>query len=257
MPAKPAKSRPNLFVVSRHKRCEANVVDRLERALRLLDESTSAWKEGRRGEAIKFLRQAIHIEERALGHQSLAVASALPQFGAYLMIDGQLAESERSLQRGIGLLGRYREKEKEAVAAQALLAELYLKTTRHPDAEAVLAKALPAAVRSYGPDSPEVARLLHSQAIAKEGQGFLSDALALLEQALAVCEKPGKERADFLPTVLGALVRVDFELGHRVEAMDYLDRLLLMLPDDGDDFDPDRGHDDFDLDEPADPPTGA
>lgn len=233
-PAKTLKPRPSFVVLSRGKGCDVNVTRRLEQALQKLDQASDAWQQGRHGDAIRLLKEAIDIEQACLGPDSAAVATALPQLGAYLLIAGEFAEAETVLQRGIALLANYPVREKEAVAARALLAELYLKTGRPAEAEATIAEVLPLGERAFGAGSVEVARLLHTRGLAQECLGEHEAAAASFGRALSLCESgPDREHLEaVIPAILGSLVRVSFALGRNEKAMEYLDRLLLQLPDD-------------------------
>ncbi len=234
MPAKPVRTRLSFVVLNRAKGCQADITSRLEKALRLLDQATAAWKGGQREAAIKQLREAIGLEEVCLGAESPAVATALPQLGAYLLIDGQLAEAEIVLNRGIDLLAAYPVREKEMIAAKALLVELYLKTARQAEAEQTVTSALLDGDRVFGAESVEVVRLLHSLGLAREGQGDLGGATGAFGRALSICDT-GKDRKTLepmLPAILGSLVRLAFAGGQSDRAIEYLDRLLLVLPDD-------------------------
>lgn len=219
---------------SRGKRCSSEFARKLEDALKLLDRASLAWNDGKHEEAIRDLEDAVRIEEACLGPESVAVAIALVQLGAYLFLAGKLPEAENVLLRGVGSLAGFPSREKESVAGKAILIELYLKAGRPAEAEAAASDALDQCARAFGSHSVETIRLLVSAGKAAEAMGKFAEATARFEEALAICDagSDGLPLEEVLPVVLGALVRVGFASGANEKAMRYLDRLLLVLPDD-------------------------
>ncbi|MBM3266775.1 MAG: tetratricopeptide repeat protein [Candidatus Sericytochromatia bacterium] len=223
--------------------CEAPVVpfrrqtqpaDDLERAVALMQEADCAWRAGRHDAAIARLREAIALEESALGPDNPAVATARPLLGAYLLVAGDYAEAECVLTEAVSRLSALPDRPHESVAARALLAELYLKQDRAAEAEALLASLGPACEAAFGPRSPEFARIVLAHGAAHEAAGNLAEALLLFGKALDISDK-SKGGAEFLPVLhraLGGLVRLNFAAGRQATALEYLDRLLLALPDD-------------------------
>ncbi len=223
----------NVLPFSRPQRGADPAGEKLQAALALMDQAHAAWQEGRRTEGIRALKEAIRLEEACLGPRSPAVATAYPLLGAYLLLEGDLSAAEAALGRALSLLERLPDRERERIATRALLVELLLKQGRAAGARDILRDLAGACEKAFGARSPEYARILLAGAQAHEALGEIGDATVSYQAALDVCDKSagGPDMLPVLQAALGALVRLGFASGRQATALEYLDRLLLTIPD--------------------------
>ncbi|MBK8979678.1 MAG: serine/threonine protein kinase [Planctomycetes bacterium] len=130
---------------------------------------------------------------------------------------GQPTVAETELRRALTLADAQDAPERGMVRRE--LGLLFTDAGRFAEADALLTESL-ALARASGQETP-VAQSLHALAILRLGQARYGDAIAALNEALALCDRPG------VPDTLASAVRVTLaEALERTERYDDAERLL-------------------------------
>ncbi len=185
-----------------------------------LNNLASALREqGKAGEALGLLREALAVYRRAYGDEHPMVAVALNNLALTYRDLGELATAERFAAQGLALRRQVLGAENPIVASSLVtLAGLYEQQGHRPAAEATYREALALRERKLAGDHPALASSLIGLGSLLVATGRAAEAVPLLERGLAI--RRAKLPADhpLLFAAEGALGAAYGELGRFAEA---------------------------------------
>jgi tetratricopeptide (TPR) repeat protein len=154
---------------------------------------------GRFETALEYHQQALAIREKALGEDHPEVANSLNNMGNTLRALGRLDEARTTLERALAIREKALGEDHFLVQVSELnLAKVLLAEGRPGEARPLLEEVAEAWRAS---DHPGLAHPLYSLAEVARAQGRLDDAVALLEEALAIREERlGPDHPDTVAT---------------------------------------------------------
>jgi len=162
----------------------------LRRAQELTAEVVQLFQNGRYQEAIPKAREALGIQEKALGSEHLDVATSLNILAELYRAQGQHGEADPLFRRALGIREKVLGPEHPGVATSLNnLAALYWAQGRYGEAEPLFRRALGIREKALGPEHPDVAASLTNLATLSSGQGRYREAEPLFGRALGIWEK--------------------------------------------------------------------
>lgn len=140
-------------------------------------------------EAERLFRDAVAVAESTLGEHDLGLAAALSALGSRLLARGVNDEAESRLRRALDISeGQLGPDHPDLNGLLNILSRLYLKQGAFARAEPLLERLL-VLKRAKGEEHPEVATVLASLALVRQGVGDHEGAEALGRRVLQIREK--------------------------------------------------------------------
>ena len=182
---------------------------------------------GKYESAIPLARQALEMQEKALGPDHPDVAAALNNLASLYRYNGQAALAESLYRRALDIDEKALGPDHAEVARDlSNLASLYDSEKRYADAEPLYKWALATDEKALGPDHPDVATDLNNLAGLYESQSRYAEAQPLRERLLAIREKALGPDHPGVATDLNSLASVYVRQGRYAEAESSYKRAL-------------------------------
>lgn len=162
-----------------------------EKTIMLLNQLGSAFASKRRyAEAETSLRSALAAAEQAWGEEDIRLAHLLHNLAGIENFGGDLAASEKLLERTIALRQRHLTAEDpDLLESLEALGVLRLSQKRFAEAEVLLEPLLATTEKIYGKDHPNCARVCLNLALVRRNLGRIEEALALLQRARDIADR--------------------------------------------------------------------
>ena len=152
------------------------------------------FRRGRYAEGLSASAAAVDLIERLRGPNDPGLATALANYGRFLVYANRAPEAESIYRRALAIDEAAGDAGKGNVSRDLNnLADLLHSAQRNPEAEQLYLRALDSDEHTLGPDHRDVARDLNNIAILLQDQGKDADAESVQRRAIAILEKLQRE----------------------------------------------------------------
>lgn len=170
-------------------------------------------------EAEPLYRQALQIQERALGPDHPEVARTLNYLAVLFWCQGKYTEVETLYRRTLQIRERAPDSDHLEVARTLNnLALLFWSLGKYEQAEPLYQRAIPLYERNLGSDHPGLACILDNLALFRVGQGEYAEAEVFYQRALRISERSLNPNHLQVATLLNGLANLVREQGKYAEA---------------------------------------
>ncbi len=175
--------------------------------------------QGKLDEAEPLVRRILEIDRKLLGSEDVNVGVDLNNLGNLLLKKGDFKEAEPFLREGAGVLDKKGHPWRSF--AQGNLADLLSRKGENEAAEAIFAKALPAALKDFGEDNQDLAKFRTKYGACLINLGRHGEAEKQLLAALPVFETSLGGKDEWTQRTIRELVRLYKAWGKDGEALKY------------------------------------